>query len=403
MVCACAAAWCAAIPTPGQTLPPWTEGTFDIHRISTGKGDAVFYIFPDGTTMLADPGATDRQGPRVTAPRPDGSRRPGEWVARYIRRIMPQASGGALDYALLTHFHGDHMGDLMAASPPAASGAYKLTGITDTGDAIPIRRMLDRGWPDYAYPAPLDGSMMQNYRAFLAWQARNRGLKAERFQPGRKDQVALVHAPARYPGFEFRNVAANGEIWTGVDTNTRQHFPRIRDLKPGSLPSENMCSIGFRISYGRFDYFCGGDMPGVPEEWAPAWQDVETPVARAVGPVEVSALNHHGYLDSTNAFFVSTLRARVWLFSVWSSSHPDARALRRLLSTELYPGPRDIFATNMMEANEVVIEALDKLAGRHGHILVRVAPGGGSYSVIVLDDADETFRVKAVHGPYESR
>ena len=94
---------------PGEALPPWSPGTLDIHRISTGKGDAVLYVFPDGTTMLADPGATGREGPRVTAQRPNASRTPGEWVVRYIRHVLPEA---ALDYALLTHFHGDHMGEL---------------------------------------------------------------------------------------------------------------------------------------------------------------------------------------------------------------------------------------------------------------------------------------------------
>jgi hypothetical protein len=35
--------------------------------------------------------------------------------------------------------------------------------------------------------------------------------------------------------------------------------------------------------------------------------------------------------------------------------------------------------------------------------VVRVAPGGASYHVIVLDDSAETYAVKAVHGPYDSR
>ena len=45
---------------------------------------------------------------------------------------------------------------------------------------------------------------------------------------------------------------------------------------------------------------------------------------------------------------------------------------------------------------------LDRLLSSQGHILIRVEPGGGSYRAIVIEDADESMRVKAVHGPYGS-
>ena len=38
----------------GEPLPPWSPGTLDIHHIN-----AAFFLFPDGTTMLVDAGATD--------------------------------------------------------------------------------------------------------------------------------------------------------------------------------------------------------------------------------------------------------------------------------------------------------------------------------------------------------
>ena len=40
---------------------------------------------------------------------------------------------------------------------------------------------------------------------------------------------------------------------------------------------------------------------------------------------------------------------------------------------------------------------------QQGHIVVRVAPGGDSYHVVVVTDADESMRVRSVHGPYRSR
>jgi hypothetical protein len=228
-------------------------------------------------------------------------------------------------------------------------------------------------------------------------------MRVERFQPGRNDQISLLRAPRQYPNFEVRNIMANGEVWTGTGTATRQQFPALKDIPPEDRPSENMCSAGLRLSYGKFDYFTGGDIPGIPFEGFPLWHDVETPVAQVVGPVEACILNHHGYIDSQNAFYVGTLRPRVWILNVWDSAHPTARVYSRLQSTRIYPGPRDIFATNMHEANRLVVTGLDRLASARGHIVIRVAPGGDSFKVVILDDSAESYKVTSVHGPYDSR
>ena len=387
-----------------ETLSPWTTGTLDIHHINTGKGEAALFILPDGTTLLVDAGHTLRSKPRVTSPRPNSRRTPGEWIARYIKTVLPDAAGGNLDYALLSHFHGDHMGQVSEKSKQSSSKQYQLAGITAVGERIPIRKMIDRGWPDYNWPEPLDNPTMANYRKFLQWYTRRGNMTVERFRPGAADQIVLLHNPGSYPEFVIRNIAASGEVWTGNGEQTKQHIPSLESLPSGEGPSENMCSIAFRLTYGKFDYFAGGDLVGVPDEGAPPWHDLETPVARAVGPVDVNVLNHHGYLDSQNAFFLATLRPRVHIIQVWSPSHPSPRVLRRLLSTRIYDGPRDIFATNIMEENKVVIGSnLAKLKSDQGHILVRVAPGGKSYQLIILDDSAESYKVTAVHGPYQSR
>ena len=387
----------------GEILPGWTPGTLEIHQISTGRGNSALFIFPDGTTMLVDAGAQVGTNPRWAAPRPDDSRTPGEWISRYVRQMLKTDAPVRLDYVLITHFHSDHMGQFSESEKVSKSGQYKLTGITEVGENLPIGKLMDRGWPDYDYPAPLNDPMVKNYRAFVKGQTEQNGMRIERFQPGRNDQITLLRNPQSYPGFKIQNIMANGEVWTGVGTTTRQQFPALKDVPPSDRPTENMCSAGLRLSYGKFDYYTGGDIPGIPYEGFPQWHDVETPVAQAVGPVEASLLNHHGYIDSQNAFFVGALRPRVWILNVWDSAHPTARVYSRLQSTRIYPGPRDIFATNMHEANRLVVAGLDNLASLHGHIVIRVAPGGDSFKVIILDDLAETYKVTSVHGPYECR
>jgi beta-lactamase superfamily II metal-dependent hydrolase len=386
----------------GQPLPPWTPGTLDIHQINTGRGNAAFLIFPDGTTMLLDAGDGGNLPPRGTPPKPDASRAPGEWIARYIRHMLAHDLNPELDYGYLTHFHDDHMGSPLPTKK-TAPGGYKLTGITEVGTDLPIKLLLDRGWPDYNYPAPLKDATVANYRAWIDWQRTHTGMRVERLQPGRNDQIVLRRNP-KYTNFEVRNIAANGEVWTGVGTNTRAHHPRIADLAPADYPTENMCSLVIRVSYGKFDFYSGGDIPGARRDGMPLWNDMETPVAQAVGPVEVALLNHHGNRDSQNGFYVSSLRPQVWLIPVWSADHPGHDVLERMYSERLYPGPRDVFATNMLDANRLVIgPLLDRLKSAQGHIVIRVAPGGDSFRVLILDDAAETYNVKSIHGPYQSR
>ncbi|MDI9444899.1 MAG: hypothetical protein GXY25_01500 [Pirellulaceae bacterium] len=397
----------------GRALPAWQEGILDIHFINTGKGgDAALFILPDGTTILRDAGDTFRERPaHYDAPAvPDTSRRPGEWISRYIQAVHPRGARGELDIVLISHFHGDHLGSITENSPKSKSGAYLLSGITDVAESVPIRRLVDRGWPDYDFPEPIANAMMDNYRAFLQWQTKHANMRAERFEIGRNDQLVLQHDPEAYPDFEIRNIAASGYAWTGTGEQARSRFPK------SDPPSENNCSIAFRLRYGRFTYFDGGDMTGVSPPTAPVWRDMESALAWVVGPVDVHVLNHHGFKDTTNAFFLSVLQPRVHVVSVYAASQPDVSVMRRLLSEQIYRGPRDVFLTNGMwegrRPNMVELfgeqdaswlaDRLTEVASSQGHIVVRVDPGGATYRVVVLDDRDERRNVRSVHGPYQA-
>jgi beta-lactamase superfamily II metal-dependent hydrolase len=383
-------------------LPPWSRGMLDIHQISTGRGNAAFFIFPDGTTMLFDAGAGgDGVKMADTDPRPNATRTAGGWIVRYIERaIAPQPV--RLDYAVLSHFHADHIGQVTATSAPSKSGKYKLTGITEVGDAIPIGTLIDRGMS--YLPPPASDETIKNYRAFIDEQKEAHGLKAETIRVGAADQITLRHDAAAFKNFEVRNVAADGVVWTGEGDHTASIFPPLESIAADDKPSENMCSIGLRIRYGKFDYFTGGDMPGVPDAGAPEWHSVETAVARAIGPTDVHVVNHHGSIDPESAIFLSTLRSAVMILPAWSPTHPSQDSLKRMLTMRLYPGPHDIFVTTLREPTKASIGSrVNQLKAQHGHIVVRVAPGGDQYQVFVLDDTSEEPNVLATFGPYQSR
>ncbi len=398
-------------------LPPWQEGFLDIHHISTGRGNAAYLVFPDGTTMLIDAGDISDTHPRTLSPRnsarkPDASRSAGAWIADYIRQFAPAGRLPVLDYALITHYHDDHFGEWDENRPTAKNGTYKLTGIMEVGDQIPIKTLIDRGFDfpidlkskDFQERAARDEyhivQTLQEYWKFIAYHQQNSGLKNETLQSGSNQQITLLKNPTNYPDFQVRNIAVNGRIWTGFKDHD---FFEL--FKQGQYPGENPLSACIKISYGKFDYFTGGDISGV-NGWGEAdFNSVEAHIAPVVGAVDVATLNHHGNRDSQSAYFVRTLRPRVWVQQLWSSDHPGEEVLRRITATSLYPGERDLFATDMLEANELVIgeRIANSYKSRHGHVVIRVYENGAKYKVFILNDESVKREVIAEFGPYEAR
>jgi beta-lactamase superfamily II metal-dependent hydrolase len=388
--------------TPGA-LPAWTPGTLDIHQIVTGRGNAALSIFPDGTTLLVDAG--DAGDVDFASPRPNSSRTPGQWIARYISRTL-HGRDARLDYALITHFHPDHMGRITGREPVSQNGDYRLRGLTDVAETVPIARLVDRGWPSYDYlPPATDDLTFQNYRRFVAAQSASGRLTAIRAAPGSTAQIVQVRDPAAHPGFSARIVSANDRVWTGQGDATKVRFPALDRIPVAEdRPTENMSSVTLQFRYGAFSYFTGGDMPGYPVPGAPAWHDLESDVAKALGPTDVHVVNHHGSIEAANPVWLSTLRSRVVIVPAWSATHPSPDVLKRLLSPRLYEGPRDVFVTVLRGETKATIGArATQVASDHGHTVVRVAPGGGTYMVYVLDDTSEGGAVRSVHGPYSAQ
>ncbi|MDE3167040.1 MAG: hypothetical protein KGN36_14640 [Acidobacteriota bacterium] len=380
LLCALAA-FGGAQDDPEHTLPPWTPGVMEIHQISTGRGNAALFILPDGTTMLVDAGAAP-DGIAETDPHPDSSRSPGEWIARYIRRHLP-AGVNRLDWVLITHFQPGHIG-----------------GLTAVGEDLAIGTLIDRGWPDYNYPAP--DAAPAGYRSYVVGKHAD-GIAVERFLPGSGSQIHLVHRASGYPTFDIRNIAGNGEVWTGEGDSTRALFPPLDKLAPRERPTEDMCSLGIRVSYGRFRYFTGGDLPGTADPGYPAWQAMEAAVAPAVGKVDAHLVNRHGATGEETEAFLSALQSLVLIVPSWAPGHPAADTLKRILNSRLPPDSRQVFATDLRPAARLVLgERARGLAAPPGHIVLRVAYGGESYRVYVLDASDEADRVLAMRGPFRA-
>lgn len=408
--------------TVGQPLPAWQKGWLDIHHINTGRGSSAFFIFPDATTMLIDAGELSPMDKRTFSLRnapitPDSSKKPFEWIAHYIQKVFPEERKPSIDYALITHFHDDHFGAWYPYAPVSSTGKYVLSGITGVAELIPVRQLIDRGYPRYDYPYNIRrlasqhgggeikfGETMRNYFAFLGEQEK-KGMKAAQLKAGSHSQIRLLQDPKSYPTFYIQNLKANQMIWTGKDSSVVSHFPPIDTSDKKTWPDENSLSLALTLHYGPFTYYTGGDNAGNIFPGDNPLRDVETPMAKVTGEVDVATMDHHGNRDAVNELQVKTLKPRVWIGQTWSSDHPGHEVLVRAVSPHLYEGERDLFATNMLEANRVVIGPLidRSYKSQQGHIVVRVEPGGRKYHVIILDDNQADMPVKAVFGPYESK
>ena len=397
-------------------LPPWEEGMLDIHHINTGRGDAAFFVFPDATTLLLDAGDMSETHPRTLSARnavqkPDNSKTAPEWVVDYVRQFFPKNKTLQLDYGVITHYHDDHFGEMDVNRTRHPKGGYGLTGMMEVGSLLPIKVHLDRG---SNYPIDLKNPLvqkeikandsysiietLQEYWKYLEYHAKEDGMVYETLKPGAINQINLKKSPNKYSNFKVRNIAVNGDIWTGVKEDYYSLFSK------GEYPGENSLSTCLKITYGEFDYFTGGDISGVDALGQTDLNALESHVAPVIGPVDVATLNHHGNRDSQNVFYVKTIRPRVWVQQNWSSDHPGEEVLRRITSKTLYPGERDLFSTVMLQANKDVIgNKLDQYKSQNGHIVIRVYNQGKQYDIYILNDTTREREIIAKYGPYEAR
>lgn len=391
----------ALIPIRVRRLPAWSPGELDIHHIDTGRGNATFILGPDGTTVLIDCGASI-DDLDVSAPiRPDASRQPGEWVARYALQSAQAANRTTLDYLIATHIHPDHVGDIKPQQKPVSNSSFIRTGVSQVDQLMPAKVVIDRSYPDYGLLKPLNAPFASNYLAWLDARARNAQI-VQRAHVGSDSQVRL-RTPERYPSFSVRILAADGRVWTGA-SGSRPVFPEIASLPADDVPAENKCSIALLLSYGDFSYFTGGDLTSDTRDGRLPWQDVESAVAEACGRVEVASADHHAYYDACGPAFTKYLNAQAYIIPSWHITHPGSAQLERLLGAWPSVQRHDVFATEMLPVNRLFnARWAQQLQSRQGHVVVRVSPGGGRYQIFVLNSTVENGEVTRTCGPYSSR
>ena len=382
-----------------KQLKPWSKGTLDIHHISTGRGPAFFYILPDGTRLLVDAGdlgdASRWKHKEIMPAVPSADKRPAEWIARYIEHFSkPLNKELYLDYAMITHFDTDHYGRLDHLALSVEGKPYKLTGMTHLANLVPIRTMIDRGYPNYDYPSAeafrkRNGKLFANYEMLLE-ERKAQGLQNEQFAVGSDKQLVLKSSPADYPTFRIQNIAGNGNIWTGKGNEVRSII--VDGAPEGSTVDENSSSCVFRLEYGDFAYYMGGDIRGTySKKKNNYWTDVQTPVSKIIGTVDVAVADHHGYRDSMNENLLKSLNTNVIVLPVWDLYHPHPNAMKRINKQ----GVTEVFPAGMTKENldKLTEQGLADAIRPAGHIVVRVYNGGKKYQIFVLNDRSLDYEI----------
>lgn len=214
----------------------------DIYWIDVEGGGATLIVAPSGQSLLIDtgnPGSEDRD-------------------ARRIHEVATKLAGlTSIDYLLITHFHGDHVG-----------GAPVLSKL------MPINRFLDHG----------DSVELQNARALQQWELYKLISAGKRtiVKPG--DKIPLK-------GVDIQVVSSNGDVIAKPVKGGGPNDALCQDVTHKEVDkTENARSAGILLGYGRFKFLDLGDLTWEKE------LDLACPVNK-LGRVTLFQATHHGFYN----------------------------------------------------------------------------------------------------------
>jgi competence protein ComEC len=241
-----------------------SQKTLDIYSIDVEGGQSTLFVSPSGESLLVDAGT------------------PGERDAGRIVATAKQAGLTRIDYLVVTHYDGDHVG-----------------GVKDVSDKLPIGTFVDHGprvAPAGAPPAtPQQQANLGRVDAAYA-EARAKGRHLE-VKPG--DKVPIK-------GLDVQIVSSAGHVITKPLAGAGAPNALCRDFVPHPVDTtENINSVGMVIgAFGRFRMLDLGDLTWNTEH------DLVCP-NNLLGALDVYLTTHHGLARSGPPALVHAIGARV--------------------------------------------------------------------------------------------
>jgi competence protein ComEC len=269
------------------------QKTLDIYSIDVVGGQSTLFVSPSGEALLVDAGS------------------PGERDAGRIVATAKQAGLTQIDYLLVTHYDGDHVG-----------------GVKDVSDRIPIRNFIDHGprvLPAGASaPTPQQQANLDRVDAAYA-EARAKGRHLE---VAAGDKVPIK-------GLDVQIVSSRGKVITKPVAGAGAPNALCRDYVAHPVDTtENINSVGMVISaFGRFRMLDLGDLTWNTEH------DLVCP-NNLLGTVDVYLTTHHGLARSGPPALVHAVGPRIALMNNGPRKGDSVETWNTLKST---PGLEDIW------------------------------------------------------------
>jgi len=301
--------------------------TLDFYFIDVEGGAATLVVTPTGDSALIDSG------------------NPGERDAGRIAKVAKEvAQLEDINFILTTHWHGDHFG-----------------GLGRLSELIPLGQFFDHGLPSEPLPKDISAPLMETYRKLSRGESRT-------LEPVRKVGESV----------QLEVVASGGRV-VGDTSAAPQIRPCGNDFKPKAEDvSDNANSLAFRLSYGKFDMYVGGDLTWNVEHRLVCPKPL-------VQPVDVFLVAHHGLDQSNHPALVKALAPRVAVMNNGPRKGAEAGTVGTLRGTngleavfQLHRNVRvdDLNAPSAFIAND------DEQCAAH-YIKLSVEEGGGRYTITV--------------------
>ena len=321
----------------------------EVYWIDSEGGGSTLIVTPAGESVLIDSG------------NPGG---------RDSGRIVAAAKAAGLthiDHLIVTHFHLDHFG-----------------GAAEIAQALPIGMIHDKGLPE----GDPDGRTASAFPLQIK-PYREIGATRARVSPG---YVVPLKTAAGQPAPVLRCVAAN-QVFIAPSAAQLQAGELGNDVPAKPVDkSDNANSTVWRLEFGAFRFFGGGDL---------TWNLEAKLIAphNLVGEVDVYQTNHHGLDVSNHPLLVKRLAPTVVVMNNGARKGGEPGTWATLKSTPtiaaIFQLHRNVrVGSEGNTAAELIANDDEKCAGNI--VRMNVAADGASYTLsIPATGVSRAFKTKA--------